>query len=184
MANANPELVEDINATASLLFVHQVDYDNVEAEFKRRQAELQAEYEPRLAAIQGDITLSKNALWALVNNNREALIDHGKRSFVTMAASYQLRDVPESTKVVDPKLAMAIARKLGVVKKIAKISVKWVFDSSKFLAWLGKNGEMREHFADCVEYHEKTESLTIKPNAPHVVVYSGQRISPPSIKVH
>ena len=82
----------------------------------------------------------------------------------------------------DGEGVMAMARKIGVVRKIADPIRAYKLNRKKFIAWLKKHPEHYEAFDEYLEISDK-ESLSIKPNSTYMVTHDSQRISPPSVTI-
>lgn len=145
--------------------------------------QLKQRHAAELAKLDQQVADTDSELWQLVTHHRAALIDPGKQSFVTVVAQVAFRKVGGSIKLINPGLALDIARQLGIVRKIGKLHVKWVVDRTKLLAWLDTNNQDRESFEECIEEIAAHESLSIKPNANYTVRHGTERISPPPLTI-
>lgn len=182
--SADPELVTAVNQPIERLFRAEVRQKDLDQQLKDAIAVLIAKHAATSAEITQEIESAGAELKQVIKDNRPRLFERGKKSFATMIAIIQLRDVPARLNITDAKLIMSIARRLGVVKKIAKLSIEWKFNADKFRAWLDQHDEYRDEFVDAIEDVAAYESLTLKPNNTHLVYYDGKRISPPPITVH
>lgn len=184
MTSADPQVVTDLDDLARNLFKHQITGDAQTARFKAAEAALKAEYEANMEPILDLIRSASARVWGLISANRGTLIAEGKKSFVTSAAKFQLRSSTAKVKVADSEGVMAVARRLGVVRKIANPPRHtWLLDKDRFLAWLDANPDLRDQFAEFLDETEASEGLTIQPNGTYTVFHNSERISPPSVKV-
>ena len=183
MSDVDPEVLDRLNKLAEQRFTLQVQLDGQNATFKANQVAATARHNAQIAPMQAEIDALDAQLVKLVQTHRAKLIKPKRKSFATMIATFQFRDVTTKLKVVDVDGLMAAARKLGIVRKIACQVVLWKLDRDKLAAWLEKHGEYIEDLIDFIEGPSDGESLTIKPNGTHTVVYDGDRISPPSVTI-
>lgn len=150
---------------------------------RRSKRLLLPRHNDQIKSIQEEIEAVDAELLAHINAHRSEFIAAERKSFATMIATFQFRKVTSKLKVVDADGLMTTARRLGIVRKIARLSVLWKLDREKFTAWLNAHGEHLEDFADFIDGSEDSESLTIKPNSTHTVFHDKKRISPPSITI-
>lgn len=184
MTDADPEVIDRANRLAESRFQLEVEREVENRRFAEALAALTKEHEEKLRIFTERERVLDPAIWKVVDENRTSLIARSKRSFVTMLAKFQLKDVPAKTEVLDKQGIMDVARKLRVVRHIAKPPKgEWRFNQKKFFGWLAKNGEHRRHFEPFLNDVEKDESLTIQPNSNYTVEHDSQRISPPSITI-
>ena len=184
MTDADPEVINRVNRLAESRFQLEVERETENQRFNEALASLTKEHEERLRIFTERERVLDPALWKVVDENRAGLIAPKKRSFATMLAKFQLKDVPAKTEVVDKQGIMEIARKLGVIRQIANPPKgEWRFNQKKLFGWLAKNGEFRRHFEPFLNEVDKDESLTISPNRTYTVEHDSQRISPPSITI-
>ena len=170
--DATDDIIKQVNALAERRFALEIETNQL----KQRHAAELAKLDQQIANVDSE-------LWQLVSRHRTTLIDPGKQSFVTVVAQVAFRKVGGSIKLINPGLALDIARQLGIVRKIGKLQVKWAVDRVKLLAWLDANNEDREIFDDCVAATPAHESLSIKPNANYTVRHGTERISPPPLTI-
>jgi phage host-nuclease inhibitor protein Gam len=183
MSDATTKVIEGLNELAKARFDLQVQVDAANQEFKNDKAVREAAHTARLAPLEAKIEEIDAQLWKELKDHESSLIEEGKRSFVTMAARFQLKTVYGTRKVTDAKSLMKIARKLGIVRRIAVPVHEWKLSQEKFFAWLDKNGEARPKFDGLIEETQDDESLTIKPNSNYTVFLDKKRVSPPSISI-
>lgn len=165
-------IVDEVNSLARQRFA---------AEVKLR--EVKARHAAEIASLDQEIAVLDSQLWHTITSHRATLIDKGKQSFVTVVAQVAFRKIGASTKLVDQTTALKIARQIGIVRKVGKLSIKWSIDRSKLMAWLENHGEHREAFDECFEDIAEHESLTIKPNENYTVHHGKDRISPPPLTI-
>ena len=184
MTDADPQVIASINELIENRFELEVARDAENRRFQATLAELTREHEEKLDEFAKRERQLDPAIWQVINANRPRLIARGKRSFATLQAKFQLRELQAKIEVLDKSGIMEVAHRLGVVKQIATPPKGgWRFNQKKFLAWLEQNGEMREHFEPFLEQVDKSESLTVQPNTTYTVEHDSQRISPPSISI-
>lgn len=184
MSDADPKVIAEINRLAESRLRLKVARDAENQRFQTQLADLTSEHEAKLQEFAERERELDPAIWQAIDANRSTLIARGKRSFVTLLASFQLKEIPAKTEVLDKLAIMEAARHLGVVRQIANPPRgEWRFSRTKFLGWLADHGELREYFEPYLEYSDKTESLTIKPNTNYTVDHDSQRISPPSLSI-
>lgn len=184
MTDADPEVIAEINELVESRFQLEVEREAENRRFQAAMADLSREHQDKLNEFAERERELDPAIWRLLNDNRPTLIARGKRSFVTMRAKFQFREVPARLEVLDKVGIMEAAHRLGVVKQIANPPKGgWKFNQKKFHAWLTSSGDLCRHFEAFVDQTAKTESLTVQPNATYTVEYDSQRISPPSITI-
>lgn len=183
MSNVDPEVLDSINKLAERRFALQVQLDGKNADFKAAQAVAVADHNALVAPIQAEIDEIDARLSEAVSAHRDQLVGPKRKSFATMVATFQFKNVTTKLKVLDDKGLMAAARKLGVVRKIARQVVTWKLVHTKFATWWEENGEHRAALIDFVEPPMEGESLSMKPNGTYTVVHDGSRISPPSVTI-
>lgn len=182
MTNANQDVVSEVDALAEERFSLEVEKTALAQKFKSDEAALKASYQDQLAAITARIGEVDAALLAKIKGNRAKLIAKGKQSFVTLVAKFQFKKASDTDKVKDADGVMAVARKLGVVRQIAKPVREYKLDRRMFGAWLKKHPEYRDAFAKHLE-ERAGESLTMQPNGTYMVTHDSKRISPPSVSI-
>ena len=183
MSNVDPEVLDLINTLAEQRFALQVQLDGKNADFKAAQAFAVADHNALVAPIQASIDDLDARLAETVASHRDQLVGPKRKSFATMAATFQFKNVTTKLKILDDKGLMDVARRLGIVRKIARQVVTWKLVHSKFVTWWEKNGEHHEALIDFVEPPTEGESLSMKPNGTYTVVHDGTRISPPSVTI-
>ncbi len=182
MTGADPKVVRKLDDLARELFAEQISGDAEKARFKAAEAALKAEHEANMEPILAAMRRAGAKVWELIESNRATLIAASKQSFMTGAAKFQLRRSSVKVKVVDPDGVMKVARRLGVIKKVASPPRRtWRLDKDKFLSWLDENPELRDQFEEFLE--DTTEGLTIQPNGTFTVFHNKERVSPPPVKV-
>lgn len=182
MSDTDTKIIDDLNDLADKRFLVQIKIDDANASHKSAVAALVAAHERVLSALTSEAAGLDQQIAAIIQPNRGSLIERGKQSFVIMRAKFQFRKPSGKTKITDAAGIMDVARKLGVVRQIAKPSYVWKLNQSKFFDWLDKHGEMRTHFEEYLDDSSK-ESLTMQPNAGHTVHHDSKRISPPSVSI-
>ncbi len=183
MCNVDPEVLDLINTLAEETFALEVQLDGKNADFKAVQAVAAADHNALIAPIQAQIDANKARLAEVIQAHRDQLVGLKRKSFATMIATFQFREVTTKLKVTDAGGLMDVARRLGIVRKIARQAVTWKLVHTKFAAWWDKNGEHHEALIDFVEPPTEGESLSMKPNGTYTVVHDGNRISPPSVTI-
>ena len=179
----NPEVIKELNDLTERRLRLEVIKTQAVTEYKTREAALKKKLESVLEPNSVETAEVDARLRELIEKNRSALIDPKKKSFVTMLAKFQFREVPGKIKVTDPKAVMNVARSIGVVRKIGNLTLTWKYDPVKFLRWLSQNDEHRSKFEDYIEDSEDSESLTIQPNGTYAIHHNSKRVSPPSVKI-
>lgn len=182
MSDTNTKVVDDLNDLAEKRFMVQVKIDEATVTHKAAVAALEASHEKVLSSLQAQAEHLDAHIAEVILPNRHTLIERGKQSFVIMRAKFQFRRPTGKTKVTDPGGIMEVARKLGVVRKVAKPSYSWKLNQAKFFAWLDTHGEMRKHFEEYLDVSSK-ESLTMQPNSGYTVHHDSKRVSPPSVSI-
>lgn len=184
MTNADPAVIASINDLVESRFQLEIEREAENQRFQTAIAALTREHQEKLNRFAERERELDPDIWRSIDHNRSTLIARGKRSFVTIRAKFQLREVPAKLEVLDKVSIMEAAHRLGVVKQIANPPKGgWRFNQKKFLAWLASSGDLYRHFEPFVEQTDKTESLTIQPNTNYTVEHDSQRISPPSITI-
>lgn len=183
MTDANTEVIDKLNELAEQRFLVELRQGDANQKHKAAVAALETAHQQVLAGFQTEIETLDKQIADLIKQHRKELIKTGKKSFVIMSAKFQFRGYDEKTTVKDPKGIMDAARKLGIVRQIAKLTMSWKFNQAKFFAWLDKHGELRSKFEEFLEVKEAGESLTMAPNSNYTVHHDSKRISPPSIGI-
>lgn len=183
MTDADTKVIDELNELAEQRFVVQLKLDDANQKYKAAVAALDAVHEHKLAAFQAEIDTLDAKISNKIKTNRKALIESGKQSFVIMRARFQFRKTKPKTTVKDAKAIMDMARKLGVVRQVAKLKCSWGLNQGKFFDWLNTNGEFRSQFEDYLEVTEAGESLTMQPNTNYTVHHDSKRVSPPSVSI-
>lgn len=183
MSNVDPKVLDSINELAEERFALQVQLDSKNAAFKAAQAAANADHNAQIAPIQAAIDELDTRLAEVVAEHRDQLIGPKRKSFTTMIATFQFKHITAKLRVTDADGLLAAARKLGIVRKIARQVVTWKLDRDKFATWLVSHGEYRMELDDYLEGPNEGESLTMRPNGTYVVTHDSQRISPPSVTI-
>lgn|GEM_PF-2547514 len=184
MSSTDPETITAVNELVGDRFALEVERDAENRRFQAALAEITKIHEQALEEYALLERQLDTAIWQAVDENRATLIERGKRSFITMTAKFQLRDVPAKVEVLDKLGIMEAARNLGVVRQIANPPKGgWRFNQKKFLAWLDKSNELHGHFEQFIDHTGGGESLTVQPNANYTVLHDSKRVSPPSISI-
>ena len=184
MSSTDPEVIAAVDELVRNRFALEVERDAENRRFQAAIAEITKIHEQALEEFALHERQLDPAIWQAIDSNRATLIERGKRSFITMAAKFQLRDAPAKVEVLDKLGIMETARNLGVVRQIANPPKgEWRFNQKKFLAWLGKSNELHEHFEQFIDHTDGSESLTVQPNANYTVLHDSKRVSPPSISI-
>ena len=183
MSNVDPEVLDLINTLAEETFALEVQLDGKNTDFKAAQAVAAADHNALIAPIQAQIDANKARLAEVIQAHRDQLVGSKRKSFATMIATFQFREVATKLKVTDASGLMDVARRLGIVRKIARQAVTWKLVHTKFATWWERNGEHHEALIDFVEPPTEGESLSMKPNGTYTVVHDGNRISPPSVTI-
>jgi len=184
VSSTDPEAITAVNELVGDRFALEVERDAENRRFQAALAEITKIHEQALEEYALLERRLDTAIWQEVDENRATLIERGKRSFITMMAKFQLRDVPAKVEVLDKLGIMETARNLGVVRQIANPPKgEWRFNQKKFLAWLDKSNELHGHFEQFIDHTGGGESLTVQPNANYTVLHDSKRVSPPSISI-
>lgn len=133
------------------------------------------------ADLEREIKETKELLRELIMSKQAKLFLVGKRSFDTLYGSISLRDTAGSTKVVNGKELLALARKLGVVRKLFTMKISWTFSVTKFEQWVEKFPELAELFYQYLDVTTRHDKLSLKPHEPRVKAINLDRISSEAI---
>lgn len=181
--DVDPDVIARIDSLARVRFELEIERQKLRDEFAGEQAAMAARHARYLAPIEEAIDRVERQLLTKIEENRPSLIAKGRQSFATMAAVFQFRHTQSKSQVTDATAALEAARRLGIVRKVARLVHVWKLDSAKLLEWLEKHGEYRDEFDEFIKPPTKRESLSITPNGTYVVLHDGSRISPPSITI-
>lgn len=181
--SSRDQLIEKINELAKRLFALLREQSQLKNSYQAKEEERKQTFEASNTPLEQDIAAIKRELRSLVFANRSSLLIAGKKSFVTLVAILAFRWSSGSFAITDKTKAYDIARRLGVLRKVSTIKVKFTINSSKLEAYLRSHPEHAEDFADVVKRTEAGDSLTIQPNSPYLVDYDGKRLTPPSISL-
>lgn len=184
MTTVDPEVINELDGSAEKCFRKDVLLAEAKQRYDAAVAPFTRAYEEEVREINRVADDAARTVWQVVAQHRNSLIATGKKSFATMQATFQFREVPAKTTIADKKGIMQVARRLGVVRRIASPPKGgWSIDQKKFVAWLADNSELRVHFEPFIDEIEVCESLTIKPNEGYMVVHDSKRISPPPFTI-
>lgn len=138
--------------------------DENTAAYEKAQQELKDRFMGNRSRIARKIDENRSVLRGLILANRAMLLPGKIKSFSTMHGAFSFRNITTQFRVTDPKQALDAARKLGIVRKVAKIKVSWIVDPALLQSYLESNPEDLEAFLDCIEPGgETTEHLSVKP---------------------
>lgn len=184
MDNVDPHAIAAVNNPTEGRFRLEVEWADSDRQFDAMLAEIVQKRDEANRGFAERARELDDQIWQTVDEHRGALIEPGKRSFVTIFAKFQFRDVPARTTILDKKGIMQVARRLRVVQRIANPpKIEWRFDQKKFLAWLAKNGDLRVHFEPFLDDVDTRETLSIQPNSGYAVLHDSKRVSPPPITI-
>lgn len=184
MTKVDPQIITEIDTSGQACLHKDILLAEAKQRYEAAIAPLTRAYEDEVRQINQVADGSASTVWRIITKHRSSLMATGKKSFATMHATFQLREVPAKITIVDKKGVMRVARRLGVVKHIANPPKGgWTIDQKKFMAWIAHNSELRAQFEPFIDEVEARESLTIKPNAGHTVIHDRKRISPPPVTV-
>lgn len=184
MTKDNVDRIEILNKVIQQRFALQTELEAEKSLFKSMVAILKAAHVEQTKPLQAEIEALDEQLWHTIERDRANLITKGKKSFVTMYAKLQFRSIPSTTKVIDAVSVMDVARKLGIVRKIAKPTNTWRFSTTMFLKWLSTHDEYRHYFEPYIDDLPEGESLTMQPNDNYTVHHDSKRLSPPSVTIN
>lgn len=181
--DVDPDVIARIDSLARVRFKLEINRQKLRDGFAGEQAAMAARHASYLAPIEEEIARVDQELSSMIEEHRPSLIAKGRQSFATMAAVFQFRHTQSKPRVTDATAALETARRLGVVRKVARLTHVWKLDATKLLEWLEKNGEHRDEFDEFIEPSAERESLSLKPNGTYVVLHDGNRISPPAVTI-
>lgn len=151
---------------------------------KNAKAAIDERLSTQLSGIEAKIEAIDPKIGVTIADHRSALVAEGKQSFTTSEWKFQFRKVPGKMQVTDADAIMGIARRLGIVRKIADPPTQeWRFSLKKFLEMLEENPEYNSYFDDYIDQPDETETLHMSPNSGHTVYHDSKRVSPPSIRI-
>lgn len=179
----DPAVIAEINEVTTERLILAAREDEIVQRTKRAVQALELSASVELTKLHKQIAPVDARLWELLQQHRSTLIAPSKQSFITMIAKFQFKKKYGKEKITDPDAIMDVARTLGVVMQIADPPGGWRFNATKFWAWLGQRGDMREHFAGLLEKEADSEGLTISPNSNYTVMHDHERVSPPSVSI-
>lgn len=184
MPNVDQQIIDALDKLASDRFALERQREAINHAYASQQEKAQARHADLISAIESRIATVDAEIWKIITNNRRDLIASGKKSLVTIIASFQFRNVPGKTTLTDAKGAMKAARSLGIVRRVSSLTVTWKLKLNMLLDYLKKHPEHNEAFADYLEITSDRESLSMKPNSTYAVTHdSANRVSPPSITI-
>ena len=185
MTDVDAELISQLSSLGMRVLELKVAEDELNRAYEVKLAALNAAHANNLERLQVERASTYNALRSVIHDNRSQLITSGKQSFTTMEVVVQLRKTPPTLKVIDAAAVMQVARRLGVIRKVAEPPKQmWRLNQKKFFKWLEKNGEHREAFDEHLSETKGGESITIRPNTGQTVMFNNKRIAPPSVTIH
>lgn len=183
MPNALTQVINKLNRLGRDRALLKLREDSENQRYKDAKARLDATHERNLAQIAAKIEQVDPQIDETIAKRRSDLIEAGKQSFTTSEWKFQFRKAPGKTKVTDADGVMEVARKLGIVRKIADPPKRWKFNQKKFLGWLESHPEERARFEAYLEDTEDGETLHMYPNSGHTVFHDSKRVSPPPITI-
>ena len=183
MPNALTQVINKLNRLGRDRALLKLNEDAENQRYKDAKARLDATHEKNLARIAAQIEKVDPQIDETIAERRSDLIESGKQSFTTSEWKFQFRKAPGKTNVTDADTVMDIARKMGIVRKIADPPKRWKFNQKKFLEWLESHPEERARFDAFLEDPEDGETLHMSPNSGHTVFHDSKRVSPPSITI-
>lgn len=183
MPNALTQVINKLNRLGRDRALLKLNEDAENQRYKDAKARLDATHEKNLARIAAQIEKVDPQIDETIAERRSDLIESGKQSFTTSEWKFQFRKAPGKTEVTDADAVMDVARKLGVVRKVADPPKRWKFNPKKFLEWLESHPEERARFDAFLEDSEDGETLHMSPNSGHTVFHDSKRVSPPSITI-
>lgn len=180
---ADPALLQQINEvfrTLAALIRHQI---SLKLDYDKDNDRRKAEFDRAHSALEQEISEKKVELAGLVKGHRSVLVTGKLKGFATQFASFSFREVPTRFKVTDRQAALAVARQLGIMRKVCGIKVTYAVDSEKLQKYLETHPEHIENFADYVEQPQTSESLSVKPNDTFHATHDTERLTNQSIKL-
>lgn len=90
MNNADMQIVQRANSQAEQRLQLEVERNAENARYQAALSVLTHEHEQKLREFTERELQLNSSIWQTVDENRDVLIDKGKRSFATMAAKFQL----------------------------------------------------------------------------------------------
>lgn len=181
---ADPAIIAELNDLVDQRLTLEARRASIVRQHQAEEAALKQSYTALLSEVEGEIKPLDTSIWEFIQKHRGVLISPTKQSFATMVAKFQFRKTTGKDKVTDADGLLDIARKLGVVRKVADPPTgKWRVNRDSFFGWLEKNDGLRSLFAGVIEHTDDNEGLTIQPNATHTVMHDLERITPPSVSI-
>lgn len=171
------DIIEQLNQLARELFDLLRRQAKLKEEFTEESSRRKQVFELRNADLEDAISTTKRQLRELVDTHRQRLIKSGKKSFATVVATYYYRMTQSKFRLTDKSAAEALARKLGVLRKVSSVKVVFTVDPDKLAKWLSANPEHKQAFAPFVKEPSSGESLSLKPNETYLVQHGTDRIS-------
>lgn len=183
VTTVNDRIVAELNRHAKERLAYEVDMQKLTKDQAAERNAMNRRHEADLAVIATRISRTDQQISAIIAEHRHDLFLPGKKSFTTYVASFALRTVPARIAVTDTNAIMSMARRRGVIRKIAIPVRKYTFNLERFRAWFAHCDELRVHFEQFVEDVPEHESLSMKPNDKNPVVYSGEHLTNRSITI-
>ncbi len=140
--------------------------EQIKSDYDTELERLNAKYGRRRTRINTRIVKLRKRLAWLVKTYREHLMTAKLKSFTTELGVFEFRNSTTRFKVTDAAGALAAARKLGVVRKIAKLKVSWTIEPKKLEEFLRQHGEYINAFDEFVDPGgDVTEVLRVRPQS-------------------
>lgn len=161
----------------------ELDRATIKSNYQTKVDRLKEEMEEELAAVEEWIRVTDKELRELTDANRAVLMPNSKSVQLTYGI-LAYRSQSERIEVLDSKIVLRIARKLGIVRKIARPVVQWKLVSELFTNWLSKHAEYRDRFIDDggIAVTPEHERLYIRSAGGSIEILS-QSLSDPAIRI-
>ena len=183
MSDVKSSVVKQLNQLTSQLFRLKIEDQMSKDRYNKAAAKLSRDFEDDQQRIGREIEVVSAEIWQLIAANRSQLIADKKRSFVTAVGVFQFKAFTGTTKVADGAGVMAVARRLGVVRKIAVPQYTWKLNLKKFRDWLEKHDEYRPEFQEFLVDTDSGERLYVRPNEKHPIFTGSKRLVTESVTI-
>lgn len=180
---ADPALLQEINELFRKLAGLLRRQVSLKLDYDRDNDQRKAAFDQENSLIEEEMTEVKQLLAELIKDHRAELFTGKLKSFATQFASFSFRDVPTKFKVTNKQEALAVAKQLGIMRKVCSIKVTYTVDAEKLESYLASHSEHTELFIDFIEQPSKPESLTAKPNDTFHATHDTERLTNQSIKL-
>lgn len=181
MTNVDQKVLDRLNRRARRRILLEARLDKAKQRYKDKRDALKAAHDRVVTRIESLVRKDDELIWKDIDRNRSKLTPKGERSFTTRWVKFQFKKVPESVKLTDENVALAVARKRHHVNQVTTKVV--VVDEKKLVAFLEKHPNERLFYEDAIQVTPAHDTLSVKLNEGHDVTFDNKKLSPKAVSV-